>query len=348
MAVGRFRRSSSVFRCEFIDPAQPSSDYGNTRSTIPLRLSSSGVHRLPVFLFFTVFRELHPAMASGESSTAATEPTATVPLSTVFRADDADAVIRAAGTRDFRVHKVILSLVSPVFKDMFTLPQPASDTLPHIDVQESPETWSNILHTIYRMPNPTINNLDDLGSLLLAAKKYDIQFIIDVHEKGFENREFIKENPLRLYGIACACELEDQAEYVARHADTLTVVRQLQDNVLNGVPVTAYYRLITFLVERDNELHPILEQGWKSFESCECLQKRRLLYKRTKEKLSTPYIQMDEVYLRALEDRSFFRDEACSVSRFSECAVKSKEIKGFLKRMFAEKERVCDKFMWEW
>ena len=296
--------------------------------------------------FFTAFRELHPAMASGESSTAVTEPTATIPLSIVFYADDADVVIRAAGTLDFRVHKLILSLVSPVFKDMFTLPQPASDTLPHVDAQESPKTWSNILHTIYPMSSPTINNLDDLESLLLAAKKYEMQFIVDTYKKSFENQEFIKEDPLRLYGIACACGSEDQAKYVAKHADLLTVIRRPRDVVLNGVTVASYSRLITFLVERDNELGQVLVEGWASIKShCSCLDSRHeWLYKRTEEKLGRPYIQMGEVSLTAVEDRLIHYQKECPEPK---CAVVAQRTGGFVKRMFAERERVCDKFIWE-
>jgi len=286
-------------------------------------------------------------MTSEKSSTTVTEPTATVPLSTVFCANDADVVIRAAGTRDFRVHKLILSLASPVFRDMFTLPQPASDTLPNVDVQESPEAWSNILHTIYPTLNPTIDNLDSLESLLLAAKKYEMQSIIDTHKKAFENREFIKEDPLHLYAIACACGFEDQAKYVARNADFHTVIRRPRGgtDTLNGVTVASYRRLITFLVERDNALRPIFEEGWRSFESkCSCLEGILYFYEETKEGLSTPYLQMEEVYFRALKDRSFFYDKGCSSIK---CVMMWVEIWGFLERMFAERERVCEKFMWE-
>ena len=102
----------------------------------------------------------------------AVESTPDIPLSTDFCADDADVIIRAAGSLDFRVHKIILSLASPFFKDMFTLPQPPSDTpetLPHVDVQESPKTWENILRTIYpSLPSPIIDTLDDLQSVLFA------------------------------------------------------------------------------------------------------------------------------------------------------------------------------------
>jgi len=41
-----------------------------------------------------------------------------------FDAPDAEIILRALGPprRDFRVHKLVLSLASPVFKDMFSFP----------------------------------------------------------------------------------------------------------------------------------------------------------------------------------------------------------------------------------
>ena len=288
-------------------------------------------------------------MSSEQFSTTTAESTAPVPLSTVFCADDADIVIRAAGIRNFRAHKLILSLVSPVFKDMFTLPQPPTDTsgpLPHVDVDESAETWENILRVIYPMPNPVIDDLGDLESLLLAAKKYEMQPIIDIHKQRLENRVFIQEDPLRLYSIACACGLDDQAKYVARNTEFLTVIRSSPDNDLKGLTVASYRRLITFLVERDNELHPILERGWGSFNTCcDCLKKREVpLYKNTKKELWTPYTQLEEVYFRALEDRSCYYQKACLASR---CGIMPHQIKEFLGEMFMERKRVCDKFMWK-
>ena len=62
-------------------------------------------------------------MAFKQSSIAGPKPVA-VQVSTVFYADDADVVIRAARTLDFRVHKCILLLILPIFKDVFIVPQP--------------------------------------------------------------------------------------------------------------------------------------------------------------------------------------------------------------------------------
>jgi len=271
-----------------------------------------------------------------------TKSTTPVPLSAIFRADDADVVIRAAGTRDFRAHKLILSLVSPIFKDMFAVPQPPTGTpgtLPRVDVHDTAETWENTPRTIYHMPNPVINDLNNLESLFLAAKKYEMRFVTDSYEKSFKNRRFIQQDPLHLYAIACACGLDDQAKFVARNAELLTVVRGSQD--LKGLTVAPYHRLVTFLAERDNELHPILERGWESFCcSCKC-PREHVEFPMAKEKLKTPYTQMEEVYSRALGDR---RRSGC---RWSVCVIMSSEIKQFVERMIRERGRVCDKFMWK-
>ena len=250
---------------------------------------------------------------SGEVSPTATEPqTPVVSLSTVFCADDADIVIRAAGAHDFRVHKFILSLVSPIFKDMFTIPQPPttnSDIPPHVDVEESAKTWEIILQTIYPIPNPVVDDLDDLESLLLTAVKYEMQAVINIHKKCFENRAFLLENPLQLYAIASTCGFYDQAKHVAMNATLLEVVRISRSGDLRGLTVERYCRLIAFLVERDNELPPILENGWTSFYySCNCREKSGEIYRTAKEKLKLPHIQMEEVYVSALEER---RESAC-------------------------------------
>lgn len=152
-----------------------------------------------------------PRTPATKPGTTAVKPIPKVPLSTVFYADDADVIIRAAGQLDFRVHKCILSVISPVFKTMFAAPEPLikSSFLPHVDVQGSPKTWENILRTVYPMPNPTIDKLEDLELLFLVARKYQMRSVVDLHKSCFANQEFLREDPLHLYTVACASGLED-------------------------------------------------------------------------------------------------------------------------------------------
>ena len=273
------------------------------------------------------------------------EPTPTFPLSATFRTDpNADVIIRTEGAVDFRVHKCILSLVSPVFKDMFTIPQPPTGTpgvLPHVDVQDPPGAWENILRTIYPMPNPTIDNLDELETLLLTAKKYEIQFVIDSHKQRFEDRAFIRDDPLRLYAIACAGGFEEQAKYVARHAKHQTVVRRAGIGDMKGLTLDSYHRLIVFLMERDDEWNRIIANATiPNITSCTC-PRRNFVYKSIKQNLPTPYLRADEIYFRALEDNS----EGCKTDQLN-CMVSKLRINNFVDSVDKAKDAACDKFMW--
>ena len=266
---------------------------------------------------------------------------AAVPLSTVFRADDADVVIRAAGTRDFRVHKPILSLVSPIFRDMFTLPQPPTDTpdiLPHVDVDESVETWENILRTIYPMPNPVIDNLYNLESLFLTAMKYEMQSVIDIHKKSLENRAFIQQDPLRLYAIACSCGFTDQAKHVARNAELVTVMRRADTGDLRGLTVGSYHNLVSFLTRRDNQWRQIFASTRiPEYIHCKC--DKSTLYAKIKKDLRVSYLQTEEIYLKALEERSRSRQSGCR----GYCSIGDLEIKAFIEGAVKGREKLCNK-----
>ena len=282
-------------------------------------------------------------MPSGSSSTA--EPKlAPVPLSTVFCTDDADVIIRAAGTYDFRVHKPILSLVSPFFKDMFTVPQPPTDTpdtLPHVDVEESAETWDYILRTIYPVPHPIVNNLDYLESLPLAAKKYEMQYVIDSHIGSFKNRLLIRQDPLHLYAVACACGFDDQAKYVAKHAERLAVTRRSNASSLKGLTVESYHRLTSFLAERDNEWYPTLRKT--GIPHCRC-SNSFTLYNNIKDNLKVVYFLAEEIYLKALEDPARLPDPGCNLAEG--CAMAASRIKAYIERRVKQRDAVCLKYFW--
>ena len=274
-------------------------------------------------------------------------PTPAVP-STLFCADDADVVLRAAGSREFRVHKPVLSLVSPVFKDMFTLPQPtdALGTLPHVDVEESVETWENILQTIYPIPNPIIDNLHDLERLLLAAKKYEMQFVIDFHIKTFKSRGLIQRDPLHLYAIACTCGFDNQAKHVARRAERLVVTRRTNPANLKGLTVESYHQLVSFLTDRDNEWYQVLGKTPTPYNaSCRCDRAHKdRLYNNIKEHFKVADFQIEEIYLKALEDPIRTPDQLCAET--GRCSLAASEIKAFINSRAKEAEAVRDKLMW--
>ena len=285
------------------------------------------------------------ALSSSVSDKSEAESSA-VPLSTDFCADDADVVIRAAGTLDFRAHKFILSLVSPVFKDMFTVPQPptnTSDTLPHVDVDESADTWENILRTIYPMPHPIIDDIDDLESLLLAAKKYEMRPLFDIHKNCLKSPEFVQEAPLRLYAIACACGLEDQAKSIARNSELLMVTKHSDVGDLEGLTLISYHRLVTFLVKRDNEWCRILDKACIPTYRlpCHCDSKmKEELYRKIREDLKGLSFRSEEVYIKTLRNR-LESQPRCG----NGCVTDGFAIKIFIDKMVQERKKLCDKLM---
>ena len=272
---------------------------------------------------------------------------AVAPPPTIFSAD-ADVVIRIAGSRDLHAHKLILSLVSPFFKDtfMFAIPQSPIDTLgtlPRVDVDESAETWEHILLTIYPVPCPIIDNLDDLESLLTAVK-YEMQPVIDVHKKSLENRAFIREDPLRLYALACACGLADQAKCVAKNAELSTITERSDAADLRGLTVESYHSLVSFLARRDSQWHQFLGKlQTPNSHQCHCHKPHvEALYDSIKESLKAASFSIEEVYLKALEDRSQYHQMGCPEVN---CSVSNPEIKAFIERVAKEREDLCSKFI---
>ena len=64
----------------------------------------------------------------------------------------ADIILRSGGPGvvEFMAHRVILSIASPIFETMFSLPQPGAEkTLPVCDLSEDANTLEALLRFIY-------------------------------------------------------------------------------------------------------------------------------------------------------------------------------------------------------
>src|SRR5258705_411669 len=102
-----------------------------------------------------------------------------------FTADDADVVLRATRCdppREFRVHKNILSIASPVFGDMFKIPQPADESsttpaaaVPVIDLDDTPEDLEIFLRMVYPFGFTEMFTLDAISRALVILDKYEVR-----------------------------------------------------------------------------------------------------------------------------------------------------------------------------
>jgi BTB/POZ domain len=85
-------------------------------------------------------------------------------------ASDANLVIRSSDFVNFKVHKLVLVVASPFFKDLLSLPQPSDsesvDGLPVVQLSEDSELLSTLVSMLYPIRLVVPNSYDKVLSLL--------------------------------------------------------------------------------------------------------------------------------------------------------------------------------------
>lgn len=144
----------------------------------------------------------------------------------------ADVILRTSDGVDFYTHKLILSLASPFFADMFSLPQPSSDSEssplrgadsipPVIDVAEESMTIDCLLRFCYPVRDPAMLSMEVLDRVLGAAVKYDLAEAVElVHDKL---RQLVSSKPLDVFAISCHRNKEEIAMLAAKSSASPSV-----------------------------------------------------------------------------------------------------------------------------
>jgi hypothetical protein len=108
-----------------------------------------------------------------EYSQAQINPT-TCPLEP-FCVPDANLLIRSSDLVDFRVHKSVLAMVSPIFRDTLSLPQPSDseivDGLPMIQISEDSELLNCLFSILYPVPIVIPNSYEKVLHLLSTCQR---------------------------------------------------------------------------------------------------------------------------------------------------------------------------------
>ena len=173
---------------------------------------------------------------------------------------DADVILRASGGKEFHAHKLVLSLASPVFRDMFSVPQPPPpepSQLPIIDVNDPPEALEAFLRFIYPTRNPLIDNVETLASLIRLVDKYDSKDVLDVHGP-YPPPTYTDFSPIEMYLTLCACGREEQAEAAARCVPFASLKTLDSNPLLQLITTTQYQQLLSFLTARDQRMREIV------------------------------------------------------------------------------------------
>ncbi|KAJ6626206.1 hypothetical protein B0H10DRAFT_2185849 [Mycena sp. CBHHK59/15] len=161
---------------------------------------------------------------------------------------DADVILRSSDNHDFRVYRAVLSLASPFFKDMFTLPQSGSESeIPVLPMQESGLVLDRMLRFWYPGAEPKVETLDQLREVLeVLISKYDVRSVVPLGKKYL--REYIEAHPVAVFAVACHHGWEDVARAAAKESlkFPLRVLNYDAPEVLNNLPANLYHSLLQY------------------------------------------------------------------------------------------------------
>ena len=149
-------------------------------------------------------------------------------MSYSFDAEDADLILRSTNSKEFRVHRCILSIASPVFRNMLTFPQPhdPDHQLPHVDLPETTTTLNILLRYIYPIPSPKIEDFTTLCNVLVSAEKYEAEGVISRLRTILISSHFLDLHPLRVYATACRWSFIEEAKLASTRTVFVDLVKE--------------------------------------------------------------------------------------------------------------------------
>ena len=92
-----------------------------------------------------------------------------------FDVSDTNLIIRSSDLVDFRVHKSVLAMASPFFKDLLSLPQPSDsefiDGLPVVQLSESSELLNSLVSILYPVRTVIPNSYEKVLYFLATCQR---------------------------------------------------------------------------------------------------------------------------------------------------------------------------------
>jgi hypothetical protein len=164
----------------------------------------------------------------------------------------ADFILKSCDGVDFRVFKIILSMTSPVFANMFTIPtpslggpesQPVHDGLPFSEVSESSRDLDLGLRHCYPIRSPELVESKDALSLLEFGRKYQVEVLIPpltCYLKVLTQRD-----PFGAYCLAVKYDYDDIVKAAARSCLRLPITK-LKCDVQHCITLEEYQALIEY------------------------------------------------------------------------------------------------------
>lgn len=179
------------------------------------------------------------------------------PFCSPFDDRDADLVLHASDGPRFAVHKLFLTVSSSLLKRCLTVgatsPSPVFEGIivrqdrgrDTIDLVEDGATTDRVLQYCYPYANPTLDNLDDIQTVLEMMRKFGMKGVMNRVRSLLVQPAFLEAEPLRVFAIAYRFEFEAEARQAARytlHAPMFApYVKELEH-----ISASVYHRLLQY------------------------------------------------------------------------------------------------------
>ena len=189
-----------------------------------------------------------------------------------FDAPDADVILRSSDGKEFRVHRLILSLASPVFQGMFNLPQSTEppSQIPSIDVPESSDILQPFIQYLYPQSPPKISDLSMWAALYTIADKYGVEAVMDPLRDMLVSR-FLEKYPLRVYALASHWGFEEEARIASRSTLTMDISEGFPEEDARLMGSVACQKLYLLHIQRRDKARTLVnERPYQFDESCSC------------------------------------------------------------------------------
>ena len=201
-----------------------------------------------------------------------------------FHHPDGDIIIRSSDGIHFRMMKLLLSLASPIFKDMFSLPRSADENideflhgLPIVDLTESSRTIENLLSSCYPAiygKTSGLQGLSDVSALLEAAKKYEMEETGRAVVPFLTKPQFLAQEPLRVFAIACRYKLDAEAILAAKHTLHRSILEDKYSQESEMIDGGTLYRVLQYRNEcaeaamKVAKIHTWIKSDYYAFFDC--------------------------------------------------------------------------------
>ncbi|KAH9852609.1 hypothetical protein C2E23DRAFT_885373 [Lenzites betulinus] len=159
---------------------------------------------------------------------------------------------RGGRTKLFGAHKSVLASHSSVWKarlanlrmqHMSTDSESSGPILPQLDFDEDSDTLAALLRVCYTGELGLPADIESLGQLLLAARKYDMPHVTTCARLAWDDAA--SRNPLEAYFVAINHGLRDYAEAVARKV-LAKQTAHVYTSVMERSSALAYHRMLVY------------------------------------------------------------------------------------------------------